>query len=175
MIDNMNKNFVDFWFSGSLQDCGEINNICIVNLNEIEICDDYIIKKLNNNYSESNTNNSNESYAISSDSNINESNNKPYSCDNTKSRNSQTNRRKNTNDRNETIKKNHVSKTRINNISNNNNPKKYINIQSNANPTITDSKRELFSVQSKSRIHERGFREEEILLDSFTKPDLAFS
>jgi hypothetical protein len=163
MIENMNKDFVDFWFTNSLQDCGEINNNNIVNLNDIKIYEDNIIKKLNYNYSELNTNNSNESYSATSDSIINESDYTTQICDNTKSRTSQTNRRKNTNDRNEPITE-----------TSNYNSKKYINIQQNTSRTIKTSKRELLSVQQKSRIYERRSRKKKILLDSFTKPSLDY-
>jgi hypothetical protein len=163
MIDNMNKDFVDFWFTGSLQDCGENNNNNIVILNEIEVYEDNMIKKLNYNCSELNTNNINESYFTSSNSIFNESDYTTQNCNNTKPRSSQRNRRKNTNDRNESI-------TKTSNYITN----KYINIQQDTSNIITTSKRELLSVQQKSRIHEHRSRKEKILLDSFTKPTLDF-
>lgn len=166
MIDNMNKDFVDFWFTGSLKDCGENNNNNIVILNEIEVYEDNMIKKLNYNCSELNTNNSNESYVISSNSNFNESDYATRICNKTKPRSSQRNRRKNTNDRNETI-------TETNDC-NKYNTSKYINIQQNTSRTIKTSKRELLSMQQKSRIYEHRSRKEKILLDSFTKPTLDF-
>lgn len=161
MIDNVNDDFINYWYTNTITDCGLVtinNNLNISSenfkeVNELECNYNNIVqKKLKNNYSEQNTKDINE--------NINTRRNKFIDKSNCIYRKKECN-----------INTSNPSIYRNENISNKlfikKNTNKHNNILQNTN--TNNYERKMHSLPQNSQLSEFRTRQRKVLLDTFTR------
>ena len=160
MIDNVNDDFINYWYTNTITDCGFVTinknlNICSENFKEVNELEcnynDIVQKKLKNNYSEQNTEDINAIINTRRNKIINKSNSnirREYDLTTSKT----------TIYRNENVSNKLFIKKNTN---------KHNNIQQNTN--ADNYKRKMHSLPQNSQLSEFRTRQRKVLLDTFTR------